>query len=109
MSKPAKIDLDELKKAVDALFDHLHNGGLKEVQLDQDYYWEIDAKEIHNVTANPTDLTIGSLYTDWEFIKKLAEREHEPVVPHFIKLAALLRYLGDAVREADLVRTPPNR
>lgn len=99
MKNNLSIDISNLSKVLEILFEHLKKKGVQEVVLDKDYYWEIDSKELYNVTANPIDLTVGSLFTDLEFVDKLAKREHMPVAPHFIKVAALLRYLGEAVEE----------
>ena len=104
MKVPLKIEINDLKMAANALFEHLEKGGVKEIQLKEDYYWEIDAKELYDATKDPKDLTVGSLYTDWEFLKKIADVESEPVTLNFIKLAALLRYLGDSMSETDLAK-----
>lgn len=104
MSEPIKIQLGQLRTATDLLFKQLEDRGLKEICLDKDYYWEIDTGQYYDVTKKPTDLTIGSLYTDWEFVRGVASGENEPVSLNFLKIATLLRYLGDSVSEKDYAR-----
>jgi hypothetical protein len=99
MNDTIKINLDELLNATQIVFNHLKKKGIKDVSLSKDYYWEIDSDELYNVATKPGDLTIGSLVTDWEFVDNLAKQEHIPVVSHLLKIAALLRCIGDTVGE----------
>ena len=101
----AKIEIEELRTAVNLLLDHLRDGGIRQVELGKDYYWELDSERLYEVTDDPADFSIGSLFDDWESVQKLASGQHEPVVLLLLKVAPLLRYLGDTVREVQL--SPP--
>lgn len=100
-----KIQIEELRRAVNILLDHLRDGGIREVKLCQDYYWECDAERLYDVSNNPTDFSIGSLFDDLESVQKLASGQHEALVLLLLKVAPLLRYLGDAVTEVQLTKS----
>jgi hypothetical protein len=104
LSSKDKIEIEELRKAVNLLFDHLRDGGIRRVELGKDCYWEMDAARLYDVTSDPTDFSIGSLFDDWESVQKLASGQHEPVVLLLLKVAPLLRYLGDTVSEVQLAK-----
>ena len=104
MSSADKIDIEELRTVVNTLLDHLRDGGVSEVQLAKDYHWEIDASELYEVTNDPADLTVGSLFEDWESARQLAAGTKEPVVLLLSKVAPLLRYIADSVTEVQLSR-----
>ena len=102
MSAKDKIDIEELRKAVNVLLDHLRDRGIHEIKLGKDYYWEMDAEKLYDVTTDPTDFGVGSLFDDLESVQKLAAGKDEPVVPLLLKIAPLLRYIGDAAMEIEL-------
>jgi|GEM_PF-743359 len=102
MSTKDKIDIEELRKAVNVLLDHLRDRGIREIKLGKDYYWEMDAEKLYDATTDPTDFSVGSLFDDLESIQRLAAGNDEPVVPLLLKLAPLLRYIGDTAMEIEL-------
>lgn len=102
MAAVSKINIEELRAVINSLLDHLCKGGVSEVDLINDYYWQIDSQELCNVVKNPTDLTIGSLFDDLESMRGVASGESEPIVLLLLKIAPLLRYLGDTVTETQL-------
>jgi hypothetical protein len=104
MSSKDKIEIEELRKAVNLLLDHLRDGGIRQVELGKDCYWELDAERLYDVTNDPTDFSIGSLFDDLESVQKLASGQREPVVLLLLKVAPLLRYLGDTVTEVQLTK-----
>jgi len=102
MSNKNKIDVEELRNAVNVLLDHLRDEGVHEIELQKDYYWEMDAKKLYDVATDPSDFSIGSLFDDWESVQQLAAGKSEPVVLLLLKVAPLLRYIGDAAVEGQL-------
>ena len=63
MSTNNKIDIEELRKAVNVLIDHLRDRGIHEIKLGKDYYWDMDAEKLYDATADPTEFgRLGSEY-----------------------------------------------
>lgn len=64
------------------------------LELEQDYYWNIDNDDVYKVEKMPENLDIGSLYSDIEQIERITKDETSPV-PYNIKLfPALLKYMA---------------
>lgn len=102
MSTKDKIEIEELRKAVNALLDHLRDRGICEIRLGKDYYWEMEAENLYDAVTDPTNFSLGSLFDDWASVQKLAAGKSEPVVPLLLKIAPLLRYIGDTAMEIEL-------
>jgi hypothetical protein len=105
MSTKVTIDIEEIRQAVNVLLDHLRDRGIRKVELREDYYWEIDAAKLYDATNEPTEFSIGSLFDDLESIQPLAAGNDQPVVPLLLKIAPLLRYIGDVA--IDLEQSHP--
>jgi hypothetical protein len=100
MSQTKSINLHELRVVVNRLFDHLiDEKKLTSVTLTKSMYWNIPTEQIYDVANSPTDLDIGSLTDDWEFIKSLLKPDAEPVTLQFTELAPLLRFIGEVIEE----------
>lgn len=65
-----------------------------QVDLDEDYYWNIDDDELYKVEKQPGRMDIGSLYSDLEQLEKIIKDEIQPV-PYNIKLfSSMLRFIS---------------
>ena len=98
-----EIDLLELKRAVDRLFDHIvRDLKIVRVEIHEDYYWHVDGDALHDMASTPVDengtLNIGSLAADWDSVSRLLRDENETVVRQLTEVAPLLRYIGEKVR-----------
>lgn len=40
-----------------------------EIEVENDYYWAFDEKEIYNVNEKPKDFSLGQLTDDWETLQ----------------------------------------
>ena len=96
------IDIEEIRTAVNVVMDHLRDRGIREFKLKKDYYWEIDSDNVYDVAIDPPAFSTGSLFDDLESVHKIACGEHEPVVPLLLKIASVLRYIGDSALEIEL-------
>ncbi|MDH5668633.1 MAG: hypothetical protein OEY86_11530 [Nitrospira sp.] len=92
-----EIQIDQLRKIANKLFDHIENDlGIEKFVLDKNFYWDMDSKQLYDVETTPT-LNMGSLYDDWEFVSSLLEKDSAPVSLSLTELAPLLRYLGEKI------------
>lgn len=53
---------------------------------------------IHIVSQK--NLSLGSLYDDWQRVEELAVGEAEPIARDLIQLAALLSYVGERLQSS---------
>lgn len=92
------ITVSELRRAANLLFDELEASGQGEIELTEDYYWNIPNDRLYARDAPPTEsLDLGQLTSDWEELLPVG-RDHEPAPSHdLVQLAALLRFVGSKV------------
>ncbi len=101
MDGPA-IDLERLKAAVIAIFDHLiEDLKLKTVQIDEkeDFYWHCASPEVYDVSKTPTDLDIGRLSDDMDFVKLIQRGQSGDVSYLLVHVAPLLEYIGEKIKK----------
>jgi hypothetical protein len=91
-----KIQLAELRQAINVLFDHLERTGRTEIEVTEDFYWNIPEKHLYSVYAPPpeSDLTIGQLSDDWNELTKIASSKSPPLAYALVWLSSILRYIG---------------
>ena len=90
-----QININEVETAVLQLLKELRSQKGDLVEIDPiDYYWSINREELYDPYHNPKELTLGQLTDDLEEIKKIANRESEPVSHDLVKLSSVLAALG---------------
>jgi len=94
-----KIKIVELETATQKLFEHLKELGIESVELDKDYYWDIEAEDLYNPYQQPKDIGLGQLYDDWEEVQIVLTEKSEPLSIDFKAFAAIFRYLGEHTSE----------
>jgi hypothetical protein len=90
-----RVNVSELRAACERVFEHLGATGQESFHLDADYYWNIPAEQRYDVSAAPSSLTIGQISDDWDGLRKIAAGKDEPVGYDLVRLAAVLRAMGD--------------
>jgi len=95
-----EINLEKLQIVVNRLFDHIiktrHVNSIK-ITNNQNYYWEIDPKQLYDTSVKPTDFTVGSLMDDWDFLSSLLVKNNDPVAYQLTEVVPLLSYIGDTL------------
>jgi hypothetical protein len=94
------VKIDTLEKASITMFKYLKEIGIEYLDLEKDYYWNTENEQRYNPYEKPTDLNFGQLIDDMSEVEKIASGEMEPIGYSFIRLAALLRYLGEQELES---------
>lgn len=92
------IRITELRRVANVLFDELEASGHGEIELTEDFYWNVPSERLHALEAPPPgSLDLGQLTSDWEELRAVG-REHDPVPSHdLVHLAALLRFVASKV------------
>jgi hypothetical protein len=98
MATDLKIEISDLRKIINSIFDHIEQDlKISSVHIGEDYYWNISTEELYNALKDPTNLNIGQLYDDWEFLKNILEDKNQAVSLMMIHVAPLLRYIGEKI------------
>ena len=87
------INLDELQKSVLVLISKFKERAGTSIDLKNDYYWDIDAKELYNPYQEPRDFALWQISFDWEHLKKINPDEAIPY--DFEKVANILKALSN--------------
>lgn len=112
MAKTKTIDIVELRKITDLIYEHiLDNLKIKSVEMTEDMYWSISAKDLYNIEKNPNDFGIGQLYDDLDFLRHILDDESQAVPPMMMHLAPIFQYLATQVNwyETESNTTDKNR
>jgi len=94
----AAIDVAELREIVNKILDHILNDlKIKKVEIDQDFYWNVDSSSLYATKKKPPETDLGSLHDDLEFLREILEDKDQAVGLMLVHMAPLLRYLGEKV------------
>jgi len=100
MSK-REINLKVLKSAINAVLDHLvEDLGIENVAIEDetDSYWDCPYPEMHDVSMQPADLTVGRLSDDFDSVKLVRRGQSADVSYNLVHIAPLLRYIGERIK-----------
>lgn len=66
-----KISIDEIQKITSLLLSRLKESRGNEIEITNDYYWDISDEELYNPYEEPKNITLGQLSYDIEEIQRL--------------------------------------
>ncbi len=90
-----KVNIRELKCGFEKVLNNLLENEIEEVEIEVDYYWNIDELEKYDVEKDPKSLDIGQLSDDYIELQKIISGEVEPL-PYSLKwLSSLARIIGE--------------
>ena len=92
-----KINLKLLQKTTNDLFQHLDDLNINEVEIKEDFYWNIPREHKYNPYKEPENLDVGQLQNDWDEILKISSKESEPITYALVWLSSLLRIIGEQI------------
>ncbi|MBP2618380.1 hypothetical protein [Chryseobacterium jejuense] len=97
-NKKVELKKADFKKLIEALVSELEKlNDSDSFAFDNDLYWNIIDEELYDPYKDPTELTMGSLVEDWEFLQKVLDGKREMIDYDLYKLASLLRFLGKSM------------
>ena len=75
-----KVKLEDIQQMISAILLNYKEVCGSEIELENDYYWKVDEKEIYAVNAEPKDFSLGQLTDDWETLQN--SFKSDDLVPH---------------------------
>jgi len=98
MAKIKKIDILELRKITNLIFEHIIDIlEIESVELTEDMYWSISPKDLYDIEHEPKNLGIGQLYDDLDFLRNTIKDESAATPPMMIHLAPIFQFLSTQV------------
>lgn len=92
------VELTKLRRAIDLALDLVESEEGPSIELEQDYYWEIDKLALYDPYTEPNAHDLGQLSHDWERIKEIAEGRMPAVGATLSWAGALMRALAHRAR-----------
>ena len=92
-----RVAVADLRAVSEKLFAHLEYLGVKETDIDVDYYWRVPREQAYDPTRASVDPDLGQLSDDWEKLGMIQRGERQPVAPALEWLGAVLRAVGERV------------
>lgn len=95
-----ELEVRDLKKVTDAIFDHIINDLKVEkftIQDVKDFYWEVPSDKLFAVTEAQPELDVGRLSDDWGFLESILKDKDHAVALMMIHVAPLLRHIGEEI------------
>jgi hypothetical protein len=86
-----------LRAIATILFDHLEQQGIKQIEVDSDYYWFIGKEQLYEPGATPSDLSFGQLTDDIAELDQILSKKKPPIAYALVWFAAILRAVGEKV------------
>jgi len=88
-----KINIDEIQKITSLLLSKLKESKGNEIEINNDYYWDISSDELYNPYEEPKNITLGQLSDDLEEVQRLAKSD-DAIVYDLKRLGIILKALS---------------
>lgn len=94
-----QVNIKEMEKIASLLFSKLRESKGNEIELNNDYYWDISVDELYNPYEEPKNITLGQLSDDLNEIQRLDKSDD--AIPYDLKrFASILNALSTENRIA---------
>ncbi|WP_347486315.1 hypothetical protein ABFV80_001462 [Vandammella animalimorsus] len=90
----AQVKIDELRCIANKIFDSFESIGCFEFSLEEDFYWDVHENERYDFTKSPDGYSVGQLFDDIYFLRKILEDEEMACPIMFLHLFPILRYMA---------------
>ncbi len=94
-NKKLRIKVSDLRTIADNLFVRLEEKGHTEIEITEDFYWNISKEDRYAIDREPSEFSLGQLYDDWEFVKNSLDSNENTVLYEFVWLSSILRFIGE--------------
>lgn len=93
-SATLKIDIVQLRRACDKLWEHLRELGIDSVDTPHDYYWSVPYQDLYRLESQPNTFEVGQLSEDWQGVQQMLQADRDVITFDFVKISAIFRELG---------------
>lgn len=89
-----RVNIEELSKIIAILLLNLRNSKGNEVELKNDYYWDISSEQIYNPYDDPNDISLGQLSDDLNEVYRLLSSSNEAIPYDLKRIAEILKAIS---------------
>ena len=88
-----KVNIEEIEKVTLLLLSKLKESRGNEIELNNDFYWDISPEELYSPYEEPKNITLGQLSDDLDEIRRLKTSD-DVIVHDFKRLSSILLALS---------------
>ncbi|TAF30288.1 MAG: hypothetical protein EAZ57_11885 [Cytophagales bacterium] len=88
-----KVNIDEIQKITSLLLSKLKESKGNEIEISNDYYWDISQDELYSPYEEPKKITLGQLSDDLEEVQRLIKSD-DAVMYDLKRLSNILKVLS---------------
>jgi hypothetical protein len=89
-----KVNIDEIQKLTSLLLSKLKESKGNEIEISNDYYWDISQDEIYSPYEEPKNVTLGQLSDDLEEVQRLINSDDDAIMYDLMRLSNILKVLS---------------
>lgn len=89
-----KINIDELQLILSQQLSRLKESKGADIELNNDFYWDIPSEDLYNPYQEPKELTLGQLSDDWQEIKRLTDNQLDAIPYDLKRISNILKALS---------------
>ncbi len=89
-----KVNIDEIQKITSLLFSKLREQNGDEVELENDFYWDISSDELYKPYDDPKDISLGQLSDDLKEVQRLSQSSDEAIPYDLKRIAEIIKALS---------------
>lgn len=90
-----RLKLDDVSAATSRILEHIKSTYGEEVEIHEDFYWDVPEDARYDPYSEPKSLTLGQLSDDLDEVVAIAKDEKEVVGYALVWLASVLRRIGE--------------
>lgn len=89
-----KVNIDEIQKITFLLLSNLREQKGNEIELENDFYWDISSNELYKPYDEPKDISLGQLSDDLKEVQRLSQSSDDAIPYDLKRIAELIKALS---------------
>ena len=89
-----KVNINEIQKITSLLLSKLREQKGNEVELENDFYWDISSDELYKPYDDPKDISLGQLSDELKEIQRLSQSSDEAIPYDLKRIAEIIKALS---------------
>lgn len=96
-----KISLNDLKILCEIILSKAEKSGMKEIEVDHDFYWSVSSEDVYNFTTEKPEVIVGSFVDDFDSLRKLLDSTNQATIVDIERLGNVIKIMGDVIHESE--------
>lgn len=93
MGSSMKVNIDDIQKITSLLLERLKESKGNDIEIKNDYYWDISEDELYSPYEEPKNITLGQLSNDLEEVQRL-NKSDDAIIYDLKRLSQILKVLS---------------